>query len=114
MKLEFYQNYYDIDKNVVLFELNINSNFNFGDDNENALMKDYFPLNIETLFELYFESYYKIEMQNHLIELCIGILAYNVKSSDDKTENDNYLDPYIKHDLFLLNKDDNFKLTINS
>lgn len=70
MKLEFYQNYQDIERNEILFELNIKSNFNFGDDNENELIKNYLPLNIENLLELYFESYYKIEMQNHLIELC--------------------------------------------
>jgi hypothetical protein len=114
MKLEFYQNYHDVDNNKLLFELNINPNFNLGDDDENKLIKNYLPLNIEKLLELYFDLYYKIEMQNHVNELCMGILAFNIKNSDIKIKNKSYLDPDIGHDLILLNKDNNFKLTVNS
>jgi hypothetical protein len=85
-----------------LFELNLKSNLNFGDDNENELIKKhYLPINIENLLELYFEPYYKVEMQNYLIELCLGILTYIIKNSDYKIKSKNYLDPDIHHDLIL-------------
>lgn len=114
MKLEFYRNFQDIESNKIFFELDINSKFNFGDDDENELRKNYLPLNIENLIKLYFDPYYKFEMQNHLNELCLRILAFNIQNSNIQSNNENYLDPYIHHDLILLNKDKNFKLTVNS
>jgi hypothetical protein len=79
MKLEFYRNYHDIDKNEILFELDLNSNLNFSDENENELIQNYLPINIKNLLELYIEPYYKVEILNYLIELCLGILAYNIR-----------------------------------